>query len=160
MTLDEAIKHAEEKAEEQQLLAYNLKQCKDYGNPKSTITRGVIECETCADEHRQLAEWLKDYKRLKEQEPSEDCIARQPLIDNWNDCADMLMDEGDSGVVMRWILDVPSVTPVRKVGKWENGNPICPCCGEDKFKDLDADIWADWQPKYCPNCGSLMEVKG
>lgn len=48
----------------------------------------------------------------------------------------------------------------RKKGKWENGNPICPCCGEDKFKDLDADIWADWQPKYCPNCGSLMmEVK-
>lgn len=28
-------------------------------------------------------------------------------------------------------------------GRWENGNPICPVCGEDKFKDLDADIWAD-----------------
>lgn len=45
----------------------------------------------------------------------------------------------------------------RKKGKWTNGNPICPCCGEDKFKDLDADIWADWQPKYCPNCGAEME---
>lgn len=21
-------------------------------------------------------------------------------------------------------------------GRWENGNPICPVCGEDKFKDL------------------------
>ena len=41
-------------------------------------------------------------------------------------------------------------------GKWEPGNPICPVCGENKFKDLDADVWADWQPKFCPNCGSRM----
>ena len=25
-------------------------------------------CEDCANEHRQFAEWLKDYKRLKEKE--------------------------------------------------------------------------------------------
>ena len=42
-------------------------------------------------------------------------------------------------------------------GKWEPGNPICPVCGENKFKDLDADVWADWQPKFCPNCGARME---
>lgn len=42
-------------------------------------------------------------------------------------------------------------------GKWEPGNPICPVCGENKFKDLDADVWADWQPKFCPNCGSRMD---
>ena len=41
--------------------------------------------------------------------------------------------------------------------KWENGNPICPVCGENKFKDLDADIWCDWQPDFCPNCGAKME---
>ena len=41
-------------------------------------------------------------------------------------------------------------------GQWENGNPICPVCGGDKFKDLDADIWCDWQPDYCPNCGARM----
>lgn len=41
--------------------------------------------------------------------------------------------------------------------KWTNGDPICPVCGEDKFKGLDADIWADWKPKYCPNCGTKME---
>ena len=48
------------------------------------------------------------------------------------------------------------VAPVRH-GKWEPGNPICPVCGENKFKDLDADVWADWQPKFCPNCGALMD---
>lgn len=35
-------------------------------------------------------------------------------------------------------------------GKWENGNPICPVCGGNKFRDLDADIWCDWQPDFCP----------
>ena len=45
-------------------------------------------------------------------------------------------------------------------GKWEPGNPICPVCGENKFKDLDADVWADWQPKFCPNCGALMKEDG
>ena len=42
-------------------------------------------------------------------------------------------------------------------GKWENGNPICPVCGGNKFRDLDADIWCDWQPDFCPNCGAKME---
>ena len=48
------------------------------------------------------------------------------------------------------------VAPVRH-GRWEPGNPICPVCGENKFKDLDADVWADWQPKFCPNCGARMD---
>lgn len=42
-------------------------------------------------------------------------------------------------------------------GRWELGNPICPVCGEDKFKDLDADIWCDWLPPFCPNCGAKMD---
>jgi hypothetical protein len=42
MTLDEAIKHAEETAKE------------------------LGDC-SCADEHRQLAEWLKELKLLREQ---------------------------------------------------------------------------------------------
>lgn len=42
MTLDEAIKHAEEKAEE-------------------------IECKKCANEHKQLSEWLKELKKYRKQ---------------------------------------------------------------------------------------------
>lgn len=41
-------------------------------------------------------------------------------------------------------------------GRWECGKP-CPVCGEDRFKGLDADIWADWEPPYCPNCGAKMD---
>ena len=61
--------------------------------------------------------------------------------------------------VMLAIVDAQpaaDVAPVRH-GRWEPGNPICPVCGENKFKDLDADVWADWQPKFCPNCGSRMD---
>lgn len=45
-------------------------------------------------------------------------------------------------------------------GEWEPGNPVCPVCGESKFKGLDADIWADWQPPFCPNCGARMTGGG
>lgn len=53
---------------------------------------------------------------------------------------------------------VPSaeVAPVVH-GQWKNGCPICPVCGMDKFSGLDADIWSDWQPKHCPNCGAKMD---
>lgn len=51
MTLDEAIKHAEEVAETIEKRGY-------YIIPKNI--------EECATEHRQLAEWLKELKMLKE----------------------------------------------------------------------------------------------
>ena len=93
-----------------------------------------------------------------EQEPCEDAVDRKAVLsmaksyntDGWNAYTPLVVDVED-------IEDLPSVTPTRKTGKWTSGNPICPCCGEDKFKDLDADIWADWQPKFCPNCGAEME---
>ena len=46
--------------------------------------------------------------------------------------------------------------PVRH-GRWECNKP-CPVCGGDRFDGLDADIWADWQPPYCPNCGAKMDL--
>ena len=56
-------------------------------------------------------------------------------------------------------IQAADVAEVRH-GRCEPGNPICPVCGENKFKDLDADVWADWQPKFCPNCGALMREVG
>ena len=46
------------------------------------------------------------------------------------------------------------VAPVRH-GRWKCGEP-CPVCGKNRFDGLDADIWADWTPPYCPNCGAKM----
>ena len=53
-------------------------------------------------------------------------------------------------------IPAADVAPVMH-GRWEPGNPICPVCGRNKFKDLDADIWCDWQPDFCPNCGAKMD---
>ena len=52
---------------------------------------------------------------------------------------------------------VADVAPVRH-GRWIDGDPYCPICRKDKFRGLDADIWADWQPPYCPNCGAKMDL--
>ena len=54
MTIYEAITHAEE------VMMENLEKTKDRNASDPT----AIKCFECADEHRQLAEWMKDYKRL------------------------------------------------------------------------------------------------
>ena len=56
------------------------------------------------------------------------------------------------------IESVPAadVAPVRH-GRWTDGDQYCPICRKDKFRGLDADVWADWKPDYCPNCGAKMD---
>ena len=53
------------------------------------------------------------------------------------------------------MLPAADVAPVRH-GRWECNKP-CPVCEGDRFDGLDADIWADWEPPYCPNCGAKMD---
>ena len=62
MTLDEAIIHCEEVAENKEQAVYDLIAF-GYSTKEERD-----ECIKCADEHRQLANWLKDYKRLLEKE--------------------------------------------------------------------------------------------
>lgn len=42
-------------------------------------------------------------------------------------------------------------------GRWTDGEENCPICGKSKFDGLDADIWSDWKPQFCPNCGAKMD---
>ena len=37
-----------------------------------------------------------------------------------------------------------------------NGKVLCSLCGVDKFEDLDADVWSDWDIDFCPHCGAKM----
>lgn len=74
MTLDEAISRALEVAEEQKKL-YGLCPASESGllhcdgtNDCKTLENGKNKgCLKCAEEHRQLAEWLKELKELREQ---------------------------------------------------------------------------------------------
>ena len=56
------------------------------------------------------------------------------------------------------ITPAADVAPVRH-GRWIDGDPYCPICRKDKFRGLDADVWADWKPDYCPNCGAKMDLE-
>ena len=53
-------------------------------------------------------------------------------------------------------MDAADVVPVRH-GRWIDGDPCCHVCGKDKFRGLYADVWSDWKPEYCPNCGARMD---
>jgi hypothetical protein len=61
---------------------------------------------------------------------------------------------------VRKIVDnLPSVTPTRKKGKWENKNVNyhhfygkCSKCGQE----FCVDTWYAQNMKYCPNCGCRM----
>ena len=61
MTLDEAIKHCEEKAAE-------LREYSDVLSETSTTPKGkeISDCLECAEEYEQLAKWLKELKELRE----------------------------------------------------------------------------------------------
>lgn len=64
MTLDEAIKHAEEVAEKNERRAESVR-----NRPISSADFYHEEesCSKCADDHRQLAKWLKELKAYREQ---------------------------------------------------------------------------------------------
>ena len=64
MSLDEAILHAEEVAEEH--TKYNF-----YG--------GYESCDECANEHRQLAEWLAELKQRREADKLADAQFKEML---------------------------------------------------------------------------------
>ena len=60
MTLDEAIKHARDKAEESR--EYIVDDC----NLEPFEAHCNSQCIKCAEEHEQLAEWLEELKELRE----------------------------------------------------------------------------------------------
>ena len=97
MTLDEAIRHADEVAEKQDKAAKEwhenqVRKCELLPFAEMNYTH-ENECKKCAEEHRQLAEWLKDYKWLKEQEP---CDKPQQEIIRCKDCKHWTNNIGNS----------------------------------------------------------------
>lgn len=81
----------------------------------------------------------------------DDYIKREALRDALYDADAITMN----GIKILNQFPSSDVEPVRH-GRWKCTKP-CPICGEDRFKGLDADIWADWEPPYCPNCGAKMD---
>ena len=63
MTIDEAIKHAREKAQENRKKEKNYR---EYSKEDGDIWgENITDCVKCAEEHEQLAEWLLELKSLR-----------------------------------------------------------------------------------------------
>jgi len=114
MTLDEAIKHAEEVAEKNERRAESVRNrpisSADFYNEEES-------CSKCAEEHRQLAKWLKELKAYREQ--SGDAISRQAVI---NEIPVLWNSDGDKDYCMEslrdFVAELPPVTPQQKMGQW------------------------------------------
>ena len=80
MTLDEAIEHEEELAKINQRVVDTGIVFDDvtidmlYCDDTEVIEEHLANYQRCAEEHKQISEWLKELKRLKEQEPILDKI--------------------------------------------------------------------------------------
>jgi hypothetical protein len=142
MTLEEAIKTYTSNAEYERIHG-NLQGCLDF---------------------RQLAEWLRDYKRLKEQQPCEDAISRQAAIDAFGDVHPL---DYNAQAYLSKIKELPPVSVAEKTGRWEwvqyDGNPNignwhCSECNRIVCGAITAKSPV-YTYKYCPNCGAKMKVE-
>jgi hypothetical protein len=115
MTLDDAIKLAEELAEENQrivdtgIVSDDISIDMLYCDDTEVIEEHLTNYQRCAEQHRQLAEWLKDYKRLKEQEPMLDKIRakieKKIIKRPWLDFEDRERDRNDAFLEVLDIID-------------------------------------------------------
>ena len=156
MTLDEAIKHCKEMAEK------NEEMCR----VEELMGLGLQNTEMmkCARTHKQLAEWLTDYKRLKEQEPCEDTVNRQSVLDiNFKQI--MLTTANPAEMIRQKVKALPPATPIRKVGEWIKKNNDyfdwyeCSECGYGSDGEMKYNRLCDVRTKFCPDCGS-QNLKG
>lgn len=123
MTLDEAILHCENVAHDNDLFAKQYDDASGYTRSGKAAIRikEAKKCEACANDHRQLAEWLKDYKRLKEQEPCDDAISRKDtctaIIKRLGIKDETFLLEAERAIYQQ-ILAMPPVAPQQKIGRW------------------------------------------
>ena len=87
MTLDEVIKHTKEVEKENQRVVDTGIVFNDvtidmlYCDDTEVIEEHLANYQRCAEEYRQIAEWLEDYKQLLKQKPILDKI--REIVDEW-----------------------------------------------------------------------------
>lgn len=134
MTLDEAIKHCEDVA------------------AKCFVERSARNHSgKCGFEHLELAEWLKELKAYKEQEPCVDAISREDamfmILHYGNEIRHEVMDD-----IKASMIKLPSVTHARPKGHWIREFDdiegevrfICSNCGKHQL----------FESNFCYRCGS------
>ena len=158
MTLDEAIKHCEEVAEELRNVDMGELDALYCGDTECIEAR-KNDCIECANEHKQLAEWLKELKQFKEQKSCEDTVNRQSVLDiNFKQI--MLTTANPAEMIRQKVKALPPATPKRKVGEWIKKNNDyfdwyeCSECGYGSDGEMKYNRLCDVRTKFCPDCGS------
>lgn len=99
-----------------------------------------------------------------EQEPCEDTVSRQAVLDALRTCFDTycVYDENngtdyiDYDEAIDEVLDLPSVTPKQKIGRWIDDK--CSVCGKGIEDLISSPEWyRNEEPKFCPYCGIKLE---
>jgi hypothetical protein len=91
LTLEDAISHCLEVAEQNETSAITYKNCKEIKAnmyEKLTAEKAENDCRECATEHRQLAEWLTELKELRK------LTVINPIIAGYNEVYEKLI-KGD-----------------------------------------------------------------
>lgn len=141
MILDEAIIHCEEVADRCEEGAAS---CDLMDKTERILADNDVKC---AAEHRQLADWLKELKRLREQEQCEDAVSREAAID-------AALSAFSRGLLASPdIRKLPSVQPERKHGEWTK-EAHCPFCDFAPWYEKDIHTLS-----YCPNCGADLRAE-
>lgn len=108
----------------------------------------MVEAHGLADEAKKEA-----IKALEQ--PCEDCVSRQSMLDAITEIDDNTNMDIYTNEVREIIKDLPSVTPTRKTGHWifhSNYDAMeCDKCGR-AYSEYDYNAF-----NYCPNCGAEME---
>jgi hypothetical protein len=119
-----------------QRLAYNIHGVMD-----------VIDADNC-----------KKIIKALEQEPCDDCISRQAVIEYIEASEAELGHSTENELVCQDIKELPPVTPQQKTGQWIRVDSKKVRCSECDVIHLIAQYplaKIDW----CPNCGAKMEVE-
>ena len=168
MTLEEAIKHCEEKAKHLRCEAVLLKD-----------DEAKADCETCARDHEQLAAWLTDYQRLLAEEEQRQFaeelhslyLASKGRREKRKEDKMRLIDadeffENYPELAIEPYINAPTVvansaTTEIKQGEWFHyeGSLFCQNC-HTEFDDDIEEYCGDDVPKFCPNCGARMKGSG
>lgn len=174
MTLDEAIKHIEKVAEENQrivdtgILFDNVTIDMFYCDDTEVIEEHLANYQKCAERHRQFAEWLKDYKRLLGQKPCDDTVSRQAVLGLFAQNVDAVRPYSKTWEEVRAL---PPVNPQQKTGHWEKmvevydlqQNRMLVPYGYDDAKFGNTPVYvcdcgykSNKNSRFCPDCGAKM----
>ena len=113
-------------------------------------------------EKKEVGTYCKLAIEALEQQPCEDCISREAVLETIEDCNSdglkgIFCSYNDGERFKEYIKDLPSATPKEKTAAWvpidAEPHDICECnaCGWLLYYEDKTDY------KYCPNCGAKMD---